>query len=352
MAHYMPWFQTKAAHGAWGWHWSMGKTDPEKGELASHFRPLIGAYDSRDPDVIEYQLLTMKLAGIDGVLVDWYGIDDALDYRANHEATEMVFAATKRFGMKFGVVYEDQTIGKLKTSDAVATGRATLEWVAKHWFSAPNYLRIGGQPVFMVFGPQYFKPEDWPTVLGDSRCAFFTLHHRQGLAVGAFDWPLPKDGDAGCERERVAFGERAKEWPSFISAAYPRFQDFYAQAGVHASWGTVTDQNGQTYVRTLTAALRGSAPIVQLVTWNDWGEGTQIEPSREFGYRDLAATQRLRRQWLEPRFAFKEADLALPAQLLALRKRRPGTQPALDRLALAISAGKVREANAALDRGH
>jgi hypothetical protein len=27
--------------------------------------------------------------------------------------------------------------------------------------------------------------------------------------------------------------------------------------------------------------------IIQIATWNDWGEGTVVEPSREFGYRDL-----------------------------------------------------------------
>jgi len=26
--------------------------------------------------------------------------------------------------------------------------------------------------------------------------------------------------------------------------------------------------------------------MVQIATWNDWGEGTGIEPTAEFGYRD------------------------------------------------------------------
>jgi hypothetical protein len=350
MAHYMPWFQTKAAHGSWGWHWTMGRMDPDKGGLASQFHPLIGPYDSRDPDVIEYQLLTMKLAGIDGVLVDWYGIHDLYDYRANQEATAMVFAETKKLGMKFGLVYEDQTMKALVEKNvvpvdgALAAGRATMNWVAKNWFGGPNYLRADGKPVMLVFGPQYFKPEDWMSLFGGTSVAFYTLHHQRGIAVGAYDWPLPHDGDAGCEKERQAFLTRAKDWPSFISSAYPRFQDYYKQAGVHDSWGSVLDSAGQTYVRTLTESLKGAAPIVQLVTWNDWGEGTQIEPSREFGYRDLVATQRLRKQFWTPKLGFSPEDIGLPAKLFALRKKVGESRGRLDSIAAFLASGEVDKA--------
>ena len=350
MAHYMPWFQTKAAHGSWGWHWTMGKMDPEKGELASQFRPLIGPYDSRDPDVIEYQLLTMKLAGIDGVLVDWYGIHDLYDYRANQEATAMLFAETKKLGMKFGLVYEDQTMkalvdhGVVKADEAVRAGRATMDWVAKNWFVGSNYLRIDDKPVILVFGPQFFKPEEWTLMFADQPVSLFTLHHQRGMATGAYDWPLPHDGDAGCARERQAFLTRAKAWPSFIASAYPRFQDFYKQAGVHDSWGAVSDSSGQTYVRTLTESLQGPAPIIQLVTWNDWGEGTQIEPSREFGYRDLVATQRLRKRFLTPNFRFSPEDIELPAKLFALRKKPNVRRESLDTIAALLASGDVAKA--------
>jgi len=43
-------------------------------QIASWYYPLIGPYDSSDPAVLEYHVLLMKLAGVDGVIVDWYGI--------------------------------------------------------------------------------------------------------------------------------------------------------------------------------------------------------------------------------------------------------------------------------------
>ena len=74
LAHYMPWYVAKPHSRAWGWHWTMNHFDPEKikggkRQIASHFYPLIGPYDSGDPHVLEYHLLTMKLAGIDLSLI-------------------------------------------------------------------------------------------------------------------------------------------------------------------------------------------------------------------------------------------------------------------------------------------
>src|SRR5262245_642410 len=63
--HYMPWFQSKEVSGYWGSHWRMANKNPDivdangKRQIASHYYPLIGPYDSKDPDVIEYHLLLM-----------------------------------------------------------------------------------------------------------------------------------------------------------------------------------------------------------------------------------------------------------------------------------------------------
>src|SRR5437588_4266173 len=82
--HYMPWFQTPSSLGGtsgdWGWHWKMNTQNPNvvddigKRQIASHYYPKIGPYDSTDSDVIEYHSLLMKYSGVDGALVDWYGV--------------------------------------------------------------------------------------------------------------------------------------------------------------------------------------------------------------------------------------------------------------------------------------
>src|SRR5665213_2519087 len=86
-AHMMPWFETKATNnGQWGIHWEMNTQNPDvieangQRQIASHYYPLIGPYASGDTVVIDYQLLLMKLSGIDGVFIDWPGIQNKYDY--------------------------------------------------------------------------------------------------------------------------------------------------------------------------------------------------------------------------------------------------------------------------------
>ncbi len=61
-----------------------------KDKLLRDFYPLIGPYASSDKAVIEYQLLLMKYAGIDGVLIDWYGSFDVNDYGPNLKNTRCI----------------------------------------------------------------------------------------------------------------------------------------------------------------------------------------------------------------------------------------------------------------------
>src|SRR6185369_13833669 len=132
MVYYMPWYVAKPYSSAWGWHWTMNHFDPDiinasgERQIASWYYPLVGPYDSADPAVLEYHVLLMKLGGIDGVIVDWYGPDAYLDYAINNERTAALFQFARKAGLKFSLCYEDQTIqqeingGFLPASNAVA----------------------------------------------------------------------------------------------------------------------------------------------------------------------------------------------------------------------------------------
>lgn len=353
LAHYMPWFENKAVHGSWGWHWTMNKTDADNGALASHYHPLIGAYDSGDRQAVECEVLQMKFSGIDGVLVDWYGDRDRYDYVDNDKHTQLMFEVIRRARMKFALVYEDGTVKNLiegkvfAQANAVSEGVKLMARTAARWFGQPEYVRMDGKPLLLVFGPRYYQPDDWRQMFRGllTQPAFFTVHHRQDPAVGAFDWPLPQGGTDACLKATEAFYQRAHAEQGFIPAAYPRFNDFYKEAGVGESYGRVEDRDGKTYSETLTRALDSGAPIVQLVTWNDWGEGTVIEPSREFGYRDLETTQRLRAS--RTGYAgFAAADLRLPADLYRRQKASsdPATQANLEQVSNLLFAGRCAEA--------
>ena len=100
----------------------------------------------------------------------------------------------------------------------------------------------------------------------------------------------------------------------------------------------------------MQACLRGTSNIVQLVTWNDYGEGTMIEPTHEFGYTFLEVIQSERKQEIGSGFPFVKEDLGLPARLLALRRKPNPSTGACDRIATLIEAGDCAAARAELDR--
>jgi hypothetical protein len=85
----------------------------------------------------------------------------------------------------------------------------------------------------------------------------------------------------------------------------------------------------------------------------DWGEGTVIEPSVEFGYRDLEVVQRLRKRHVEPAFAPEPLDLRLPIRLFKLRKVQEAMRPSvaeLNEIARLLIARSTKPAKSALDR--
>lgn len=349
--HVMPWYEAPPTASGWGWHWTMNRFRPDGGNgegatIASHYTPSIGPYDSSDPHVVEYQTLSMRIAGVDGVIVDWYGRADFRDHAALHRATERLVAAAERAGLAFALCYEDQTVtalekaGRLPADGRVEHAAQELRWLADDWFRRPAHARLAGKPLLLSFGHAGLDDGEWSRVLeavGTPLC-YLSEHRRRPAAAGAFDWPLPKEGVAATK----AFAAEVGDDGFAIPVAYPRFHDIYAEAGVHESWGRIDDAGGATFRDTLAAALASGAEIVQVATWNDWGEGTQIEPSREHGTRDLAVLQAARRAD-DGAFPWEPADLVLPARLLAAR-RAGGDGAALDGAAAAIVAGDASRA--------
>jgi hypothetical protein len=354
MAHYMPWYESKPFSGHWGWHWTMNHFRPDvrgpdgRQQLASQFRPLIGAYDSSDPNTLECQTLQMKIAGIDGVFIDWYGTKDLNDYALLNRNSQKMIDACSKAGLKFSIVLEDQVVPQLikaGKSSAEDYAKSALGWMEAKWFDLPGYLKWHGEPVLLMFGPQFYTNPDLAKFFGKGS-ALFTLLGKRGPAVGAFGWPEPQVGDQKSWAQLRSFYDRAKRWPAAIPVAYPRFEDIYKAAGVGPGYGEIRDQDGATFKSSLSLAEGSKAPFVQIATWNDWGEGTQIEPSVEFGYRDLELLQRQRRQ-SDPAFPYRPADLRLPAELYKLRKKG-ASRAKLDRASHEILAGHPARATAIL----
>jgi len=369
MAHYMPWYQTPDVSGYWGWHWTMNHFNPaqtdENGrpEIASHTMPLTGPYDSSDDALLEYQVALMKLSGIDGVIVDWYGIEDFWDYGVLNQATGKLFEVIEQAGLQFAICYEDQTIKHmvdnkhLAAADVYTHGQEVMLYMQENWFGDEAYLKSEGRPVLLTFGPQYYAGgSDWEKLFSvlDVQPVFITLDKRLGtVATSSFPWPpmwASKDGvltQTALENYLESFYTKVGGDAYRVAGAFPGFHDIYEEAGVSEGYGYLDDQDGETFRFTLDLALSHNPDVVQLITWNDYGEGTIIEPTEEFGYRYLEMVQDARRAMADGDFTFTAEDLRLPLQLFNLRREYDGdgaVNARLDEAFAALIAGDVATA--------
>jgi hypothetical protein len=361
MAHYMPWYQSQPFRGYWGWHWTMANQNHQfypPATYASHYTPLFGLYDSSDPHVLASQALLMKFAGIDGMIADWYGIECFYDYCLIKDSTNLFIPYIKEAGLEFSICYEDATVGNIfgwpahPNAAAIAHGVSVMNWLQTNYFTDPSYLKIDNRPVLLNFGPQYFTSSEWTTLFAalSPKPHFFPLKYSAYVSyppkTGEFDWPSPVGGTTPASPTSSTsiinslnnFYNRAVtySWEHFIAGAFPRFHDIYAEAEVRPSYGYIDDWYsafGTTYSYTLERALQSDANIVQIVTWNDYGEGTIIEPTVEDGYLYLEITQELRKEYIDSNFPYVAADLRLPVRLYTLRKENLGNPAIMAQLA-------------------
>jgi hypothetical protein len=151
--HYMPWFETPATLGGnnWGYHWKFNNRNPNivdasgKRQIASHYYPMIGPYASSDPHVIEYHLLLMKLSGVDGLMIDWYGVQGTNgDIGSLLNNSNSIINKVDDVGLGFSVVLEDRfsTTSHNNGVPDINKGKANLAYLRDNYFNRPEYIRL------------------------------------------------------------------------------------------------------------------------------------------------------------------------------------------------------------------
>lgn len=300
--HYMPWFETKESNpgGTWGYHWTMANKNPDnvdangRREIASHYYPLIGPYHSGDKDVIEYHLLLMKYAGIDGVLIDWYGSYNLNDYRINRDNSEQLIEMLDDVGLEYAIVYEDRFLTNIVDAGlsptVVSAARTDMTYMQNNYFKDANYIKINDKPLLMNFGPiTLTTPEQWTNAFNtlEPKPTFLTLWFESAEAgenaSGEYSWVYQDNTHIS-----NFYANKLPNLDVAMGSAYPGFNDYYQQGGGGDAIGwTIDHNNGATLDVTLAMAQNANLKYLQLVTWNDFGEGTMFEPTVEFGYTYL-----------------------------------------------------------------
>jgi hypothetical protein len=323
-AHILPWFESNLTNNynggnAWGIHWTGGTNSSNQpyfdapSQIASHYYPLIGPYASGDTNVIDYQLLLMKLSGIDGVFIDWPGLQNYSDFSMNVQNSNTIISRLGKAGLKYAIVYEDHNLQY--TNSTISQAQADMSYIQANYFSDPNYEEINGAPLLLDFGPQTLTTaSDWTQAFSvfTIKPAFFTLQDHIGYnETGEFGW-VEQDTLAGLR----SFYSSTSNPGIKISAGIIGYNSIYAEEPGNTSPTWVVNPTLSIFQQSITLALQQvNNNYIQLVTWNDYGEGTMIEPTTQFQYSFLTDLQ----QQLGVQSSLSVADLQAVANLYSAR---------------------------------
>jgi hypothetical protein len=240
-------------------------------------------YSSTDPAQVKRQIADMISRGIDGVIIDWYGPDNSID-----AATQLVMKEAENHpGFTFAIMIDQGAIRWNSCSGCSAQQALTdqLQYIERTYFPSPAYLTRQGQPVVTNFNIDLAYSVDWNTASAALRTRpLFVFQNNSGfaqpLSSGSYSWVMPTTTDYGANY-LSSFYDMGTSFPSeqTMGAAYKGFNDTLASWGANRIMG---QQCGQTWLQTFSDFNSGSGsgkelPALQLVTWNDYEEGTEIE---------------------------------------------------------------------------
>ena len=240
-------------------------------------------YSSTDPAQVRRQINDMISRGINGVVIDWYGPNNSID-----AATELVMTeAEKHPGFTFAIMVDQGAIrwDSCPGCNPQQALIAQLQYVEQKYFSSPAYMTHLGQPVVTNFNIDLSYSIDWNAVNAAlSTHPLFLFQDNGGfshvLSGGSYSWVMPTTTDYGISYLN-SFYDTGMTFPKeqTVGAAYKGFNDTLA------SWGSgriMKQQCGQTWLQTfgkVNSFYNSGKQLdaVQLVTWNDYEEGTEIE---------------------------------------------------------------------------
>ena len=297
LAFYYGWYGNPDTSGRWV-HWKDVDVEAKSIGGSTNF-PQLGAYDSHDPQVVEQHCQWAAEAGIDAFIATWWHPHDYHD-----EGLPLLLDTAQKHGLEVTVYFE--TVPGEDPDKALEYVRYLLDTYRDH----PAWLKVEGKPVLFIYGRavNQIGIDGWGGVIqriegeyGDSVVFIGDVFG----AAGSKDTKRVFDGIHAYNPTGLTQGKSPEELCEWARTVYP----LWAAAGpeqlvcVTVLPGyddtevgrpdprPITDRHdGQTYRILWEEAIAADPAWVLICTWNEWHEGSEIEPSVENGDRALRAT--------------------------------------------------------------
>ncbi|WP_294617784.1 glycoside hydrolase family 71/99-like protein [uncultured Bacteroides sp.] len=371
--------------------------DEGRHQIAAVAYPQTGIQSNRDPEFLEYQILSAKTAKIDGFFIEW-----GFKPHENDELLRNMQKVAAKYDFEIGVTWCDGWLYYdwiTKLYPEINNREKKTEYMAKMYqylvdsvFTGPTAPIVKGMPVFYHF--QGATPDEYKKVLETVQ---IPASMKQPVALRR--WPNRAKLDAAGKYVPFTYSEEMERWkelgevptpwlPTRIRRDYPGFDVYASQEDVieymkpfrdsiwnssrHyaiksgfampgmdnrgcAGWGHSTfcympRNDGKTYEEMwkFCMAEKDSLDMMFIASWSDYTEGHEIEPTIENGDRELRTTLKYASEFKKEQA--DERGLPLPLLLFQLRKEShflrgckmdvTDFNRSLDKVAMLISEGR------------
>ena len=281
LAFYYPWFS------------SASYDDPTLADRPIHRWGTVNA-----SEVLGHTRLA-RSGGIDGFVVSWAGA------ARNGTAFDSVLRAAELTGGVGTVLLETHVANAALDENQGTDPRVALEWLRQALVRGGSsaFLRSGGVPVVFVYRMDRLPVHAWTWIM--NQLAENGLHVRLVgdaplVSYGAVEWGVyryavntPTQGDLWRWNRDTMFDARllATSDPTgahlFAATVSPGYDDRNRRGADRDVMERGAD--GERYLGTWEAALAAGPDWVLATSWNEWFEGTSVQPSELYG--DLALRQ-------------------------------------------------------------
>lgn len=283
---------------------------------------LLGKYDSRDESVIRTHIRQAQDTGIDAFTVAWFGLDDQV---TTTPTIPLMLDEAQRQGFKIGVVVDIWDPNFNQNPDRVIE---SMHYLVREWTTHPAYLHYNGQPVILFAFQNHLGLDaaQWQSVraqVDPQRQMVWVSEGLLGCCVygGAMDGMYAfnmawADGSAAryeYERSRV----EANGGTVYFPTIHPGWDETkVAIRDKRPNPTSARSRRDGAFLETLWYGATSINPdVVMVVSWNEFIEGSHIEPSQRFGTQALDVLQPLIDEWKLPLRLITPTPIPLPTPL-------------------------------------
>jgi glycoprotein endo-alpha-1,2-mannosidase len=254
LAFYYPWYEENWLHN--------------DSQLVAH-QPVNGFYNSSDESMIQNHILTAKNTGIDGFIVSWWGRNSFTD-----KNFKKMLSLSESLGFKNSLY--------LETANSLEDLRDNLNYIETTYTNYSSFLKIKGSPVMFIFSRILDKlPLD----------SLVTLAHKFTIINHGFSYSNLKGFSGFHEYLLLEKNLETIKWKYAHAAQIANRENKIMAATVMPGYddrrirnpGSYIDRKSGAYYKGIwKAALYCNPDLILITSFNEWFEGTEIEPSIEY----------------------------------------------------------------------